>query len=155
MTCDACGFKTCITHMLPYHVGQACEEYDAGCQEQIDQEAASEEFLSEMTKVCPGPGCGIHTIKAGNACDHITCMQCHFDYCWTCLVPYDMVRHIGGTAHDRDCHLWTDETPAQYKARKAAERKEAKGRYAANSLKRKRSETEDIPEERGELKRNS
>jgi len=47
-----------------------------------------------------------------------------------------MVRHIGGTAHAKDCHLWKDENPAQYKARKAAERQAAKERREM-SLKRK------------------
>ncbi|KAH7336292.1 hypothetical protein BKA65DRAFT_552949 [Rhexocercosporidium sp. MPI-PUGE-AT-0058] len=153
MTCSACGFKTCTMHMMPYHEGQTCAEYDVVRQEQVSQEAASKKFLSEETKVCPGPGCGIHTIKAGNACDHITCKQCYFDYCWICLVPYDMVRHIGGNAHAKYCHLWTDETPAQYKERKSVERKEAKDRKAGNSLKRKRSETEDVSEDESELTR--
>ncbi|KAH6711019.1 hypothetical protein BKA61DRAFT_677654 [Leptodontidium sp. MPI-SDFR-AT-0119] len=153
MTCGACGFRTCTAHMLPYHEGQTCEEYDVVRREQIDQEAASEKFLSEKTKVCPGPGCGIHTIKAGNACDHITCKQCYFDYCWTCLVAYDMVRHIGGSAHAKGCHLWTDETPTQYKARKAVDRREAKDYKAANPLKRKRGEADGVSEDGGKLKR--
>ena len=53
-------------------------------------------------------------------------IQCGFDYCWICLVPYDLVRYQGSTAHARACHQWKDEDPAQYKARKAAERKQKK-----------------------------
>lgn len=84
---------------------------------------------------------------------HLIGKQCYFDYCWTCLVAYDMVRHIGGSAHAKGCHLWTDETPTQYKARKAVDRREAKDYKAANPLKRKRGEADGVSEDGGKLKR--
>jgi len=37
-----------------------------------------------------------------------------------------MVRFQGGTAHDKACRLWKDESPTQYKARRAAERRASK-----------------------------
>ncbi|KAL2068960.1 hypothetical protein VTL71DRAFT_15298 [Oculimacula yallundae] len=151
MTCEACGFQTCPRHKLPYHDGQTCEEYDSTRQEQIEQEATSEKYLAETTKICPGPGCGIHTIKEGRACDHITCKQCRFDYCWVCLIPYDMVRHIGGSAHARDCNSWTDLTPSQYRAARSAQRQEKKGQTTEASAKRQRAASED--DSRGPVKK--
>ncbi|TVY39652.1 Uncharacterized protein LSUB1_G004501 [Lachnellula subtilissima] len=75
MTCTACQFKTCFTHNIAWHSGMTCSEYDevlAKDKERTEQEAASEKFLTEKTKICPNPECGLHCIKA-SGCDHMTC----------------------------------------------------------------------------------
>lgn len=74
MTCTACQFKTCFTHKIAWHSGMTCSEYDEvlAKEERMEQEAASQKFLTKKTKICPNPECGLHCIKA-SGCDHMTC----------------------------------------------------------------------------------
>ena len=77
MTCDTCHFKTCFTHMMPWHTGLTCSEYDAQQKERFEQEAASEKFVSETSVICPNPNCGFRIYKY-TGCDH---MRCRFLHC--------------------------------------------------------------------------
>jgi hypothetical protein len=72
MTCTTCHFKTCFTHKMPWHSGQTCADYDAERKERMEQEAASEQLISDTTKKCPNPQCG-HGIEKSGGCDHMTC----------------------------------------------------------------------------------
>lgn len=75
MTCK-CGFKTCYTHKMPWHSDQTCAEYDAERKERMEQEAASEKFITEnlAAKICPNIACGARIQKNGG-CDHMSCKQ--------------------------------------------------------------------------------
>ena len=71
MTCAECGFKTCFTHMMPWHTGQTCNQYDE--ERRLRQEdEASERLLAKTAKRCPNEDCGYFITKDGG-CDHMTC----------------------------------------------------------------------------------
>jgi len=58
--CVACTFLICTTHDEAMHVGETCEQYDArkGCERKV-QNYASQAKIEEVTKICPGAGCGV------------------------------------------------------------------------------------------------
>jgi hypothetical protein len=78
MTCTTCHFKTCFTHKMPWHSGQTCADYDAEQKKRMEQEAASEKWITETTKKCPNPECG-HAIEKNGGCDHMTCKFSHLE----------------------------------------------------------------------------
>lgn len=71
--CITCNFLVCTTHDEAMYAGETCEQYDArkGCERKV-QDDASEAKIDEMTKICPGAGCGVR-IEKNNGCDHMTC----------------------------------------------------------------------------------
>ncbi|CZR51821.1 related to RING finger protein Dorfin [Phialocephala subalpina] len=81
MTCRTCNYKTCFSHKMPWHEGQTCAEYDTMRRERMEQEAASETFIYQNAKICPNPNCGHGIIKHGG-CDHMTCRQCNYQFCY-------------------------------------------------------------------------
>ncbi|TVY86719.1 putative E3 ubiquitin-protein ligase [Lachnellula willkommii] len=92
MTCTECQFKTCFTHKTAWHSDMTCSEYDevlAKDKERTKQEAASQKFLAEETKICPNPECGLHCTKV-SGCDHMTS-------------SFTRIRADGNTAHSNDC----------------------------------------------------
>ncbi|TVY20580.1 Uncharacterized protein LARI1_G002539 [Lachnellula arida] len=114
MTCTECQFKTCFTHKTAWHSDMTCSEYDevlAKDKERTEQEAASQKFLAEETKICPNPECGLHCTKV-SGCDHMTCHFCHFEFCWNCLASFTRIRADGNTAHTNDCRWHPDQLNA-------------------------------------------
>lgn len=85
MTCTTCGFKTCFIHKLPWHEDLTCAEFDLFNQARVRQEAASEAWIAEHTKLCPNPKCGMR-IQKKTGCDHLTCECMLYDfYCITVM----------------------------------------------------------------------
>ncbi|KAF8864894.1 hypothetical protein BDZ45DRAFT_581627 [Acephala macrosclerotiorum] len=112
MTCRTCEFKTCFSHKMPWHEGQTCAEYDVMRRERMEQEAASEAFISQNAKICPNPKCGHGIIKYAG-CDHMTCRQCNYQFCYLCLSPWQNIMRLGNTAHDEECRYHTNNINAR------------------------------------------
>jgi hypothetical protein len=75
MKCNACHFKTCFVHNLPWHSGETCAQFDLpkdGAKERLEQEVASKALLEQTAKRCPNSKCGVPIVKV-NGCDHMTC----------------------------------------------------------------------------------
>jgi hypothetical protein len=68
----------CITHKVAWHEGETCEEYDhrySGLKAQAQraqEDAASLEAISKLSKKCPGLNCTYY-IEKNDGCDHMTC----------------------------------------------------------------------------------
>jgi hypothetical protein len=122
MRCNECRALTCLRHQIPWHDGMPCEEYDEHLRldgKRNEGNEASAALIATITKNCPG--CQVPIYKY-TGCDHFTCEslipnpfhcqalplypttgttrnltkiagnQCHHEFCWQCLVPYDNVR---------------------------------------------------------------
>jgi hypothetical protein len=114
--CDACGFEMCFFHQIPWHEGQTCVDYDA---DRGDPEvAATEEWLRQNTKTCPGL-CGASVEKKGG-CFHMTCQVCRFEFCWECLADWTIIANVDPVtnrrryrrdAHNPGCYFRGENAP--------------------------------------------
>ncbi|CAF3854439.1 unnamed protein product [Rotaria sp. Silwood1] len=97
VTCFNCHQKTCFTHKVKWHEGLTCEEYDLG----IDQDyESSRRWIVENSKKCPK--CP-YQIEKNDGCDHMTCIKCRHEFCWSCLVDFQPIRQHGNHRHKPTC----------------------------------------------------
>ncbi|KAF5873283.1 putative ring finger protein [Botrytis fragariae] len=106
MTCTTCGFKTCFIHKLPWHGDLTCAEFDISNQARVRQEAASEAWIAEHTKLCPNPKCGMR-IQKKSGCDHLTCDYCLVEFCGCCFADSKLIKKRGNDHHKEDCRWHT------------------------------------------------
>ena len=98
VTCIRCQKKTCFNHRTKWHKGLTCEEYDlTGNDADLKKTLI---WLNRNTKTCPN--CP-HQIEKNDGCDHMTCIKCHHEFCWSCLADYHRIRRDGNHRHDRHC----------------------------------------------------
>ncbi|KAL0213163.1 hypothetical protein RCL1_006789 [Eukaryota sp. TZLM3-RCL] len=95
--CVKCGAKTCFVDRVLWHEGLTCSQYDLAIT------LGTAQYLRVNTKNCPG----YHvTIEKNDGCDHMTCSQCGYEFCWRCMANYNGERGIwtvGNSAHHRTC----------------------------------------------------
>lgn len=72
-----CGQEFCFKCNNPWHPGQACEDYIEGVYKDYIQRAE--------VKFCPN----CHAlIEKNDGCNHMTCLQCEYQFCWICEKKY-------------------------------------------------------------------
>lgn len=102
MHCMACNYQQCLSHRVPWHVGETCAQYDARTQHG-EEEAQTAKMLDDVSKTCPNPkGCGCRIQKI-DGCDHMTCRRCRWEFCWRCGASQKEIRRVGNTAHEGSC----------------------------------------------------
>ncbi|KAK1074099.1 hypothetical protein LTR74_001346 [Friedmanniomyces endolithicus] len=95
MDCKHCGYKQCLRHKVQWHADETCEEYEyrVSGDRAREEEAKTEAMLDEMSKKCPGVGCGWRIQKIdgqkeiksiGNTAHAITCKfhSTNLDVAW-------------------------------------------------------------------------
>ena len=129
MICMECRGRTCITCDIIWHPSETCADIAARRAEaQRVEEAAASQYLTTNVKLCPR--CNVRGEKV-SGCDHMTCKtcschcnvclclrvslplgpQCHYQYCWICLVDFDEIRRHGNTGHQSDCRYHSNNLP--------------------------------------------
>lgn len=129
MICVECGGRTCITCDIIWHPSETCADIAARRAEtQAADEIAATRYLTTNVKLCPR--CNVRGEKV-SGCDHMTCKsqacdwflglclpvplqqgpQCHYQYCWLCLVDYSEIRRHGNTGHQDDCRYHSNNLP--------------------------------------------
>ncbi|KAF2275942.1 uncharacterized protein EI97DRAFT_419629 [Westerdykella ornata] len=107
--CQACGFRLCVIHNVPWHEDETCEHYDLRVKGRENEEQlqakASLKVIDETTKKCPGEGCS-WPIEKNGGCNHMTCEFPCYRFCWLCLAPYQPIRDEGNHRHYKHCELY-------------------------------------------------
>ena len=97
VTCFSCHQKTCFTHKVKWHERINCEEYD----QRIDpNDESSRRWIVENSKKCPQ--CP-YQIEKNDGCDHMTCIKCRYEFCWSCLADFQPIRKDGNHRHEPTC----------------------------------------------------
>ncbi|CAF1100294.1 unnamed protein product [Adineta steineri] len=97
VTCFNCHQKTCFTHKVKWHEGLTCEAYDKN----VDlNDESSRRWIVENSKKCPK--CP-YQIEKSDGCDHIKCIKCHHEFCWSCLADFQPIRQYGNHRHNQNC----------------------------------------------------
>ncbi len=97
VTCIRCRQKTCFTHKIAWHQGLTCEEYDLTIDNNLQ---SSLQWITQNTKECPN--CHFR-IEKNDGCDHMTCIKCQYEFCWSCLADFNHIRQDGNHRHDPNC----------------------------------------------------
>jgi hypothetical protein len=93
VTCYNCHQKTCFTHKIQWHEGLTCEEYDL----EIDPNYEfSRRWIIKNSKKCPN--CP-YQIEKNDGCDHMICIKCRHEFCWSCLAGFQPIRRDGNHRH--------------------------------------------------------
>lgn len=97
MVCWNCNRFTCFIHQTPWHETNTCDQF----QKQIEGvDPDTKVYLDRQTKRCPN----CHApIEKFHGCDHITCTRCRREFCWECLVLYDLEDSTFTARHKPGC----------------------------------------------------
>ena len=99
LLCKHCHKKTCKHHRTQWHAGMTCGEYDQKLKLN-QQEDHNQAWLKKNTKKCPK--CKTN-IEKNDGCEHMTCIQCKYEFCWLCLADYDLIRKNDNRWHASHC----------------------------------------------------
>jgi len=79
-SCAMCKARYCLVCEVPFHEEQTCDEYQADKKRRSEDEQKSLDAVKQVSRPCPGPGCGINLDKY-TGCDHVTCETMHTTSC--------------------------------------------------------------------------
>jgi ariadne-1 len=79
-----CGFRFCFTCNREAHAPASCEQVKAWAAKCKDDSETTNWILAN-TMDCPG--CR-SAIEKNGGCNHVTCRQCHHEFCWVCRRPW-------------------------------------------------------------------
>ncbi|CAF0811121.1 unnamed protein product [Adineta steineri] len=97
INCIKCNRMICSHHRIKWHIDMTCEEYD---QLEVKPDKKTKHWLNKYSKQCPQ--CK-SPIQKAEGCDHMTCTKCNHQFCWECLVNYNLIRGVGLDRHKRTC----------------------------------------------------
>ncbi|KAF2817152.1 uncharacterized protein BDZ99DRAFT_431051 [Mytilinidion resinicola] len=107
-TCSDCGFRTCVGRHatdVPLYVGETCEDYEKRRIHKAEEEKSLKLILQESK---PCPGCQKRIEKADDrSCDHMTCSNCGYKFCWLCLADFRWIMHTNNSAHQPTCRHYS------------------------------------------------
>lgn len=75
-----CGFRFCFTCNREAHVPATCEQVKLWAKKGQD-DSETTHWLLANTMECPKCKC---TIEKNGGCNHMTCRQCKYEFCWLC-----------------------------------------------------------------------
>lgn len=108
LTCQVCQFKRCIACDRPWHQDETCEQYTQRLAAQPGEVDASEAWVANNSRKCPG--CQ-SPIQKNDGCDHMTCTRCRRQFCWLCMADYRDIHREGNTAHAPHCQYNSGRIP--------------------------------------------
>jgi len=92
-TCHECTTSFCLRCGEEPHSPASCDELRRW-KEKCRNESETANWIIANTKPCPK--CSSR-IEKNQGCNHITCQQCKYDFCWICLQPWaDHGSNTGG-----------------------------------------------------------
>jgi len=105
--CASCKHRFCAACALEWHPRSNCDEARQRVRRRNQREASGKFAKLAMElglKDCPQ--CHTPCEKSDpDACDHMTCVNCTFEFCWSCLADRSVVYAHGNHFHYKDCRF--------------------------------------------------
>eukprot|EP00747_Dinoflagellata_sp_TGD_P218722 gnl/TRDRNA2_/TRDRNA2_90930_c0_seq1.p1 gnl/TRDRNA2_/TRDRNA2_90930_c0~~gnl/TRDRNA2_/TRDRNA2_90930_c0_seq1.p1 ORF type:complete len:408 (-),score=57.76 gnl/TRDRNA2_/TRDRNA2_90930_c0_seq1:38-1261(-) len=101
--CSSCGAA-----WHDFHHGRTCQEVAKIIADRRQQEADREfkELCKDKNwKVCPGCSQVVEKMDE-EACDHMRCLVCKTEFCWSCLADRDVIYAHGNHYHRPTCRFY-------------------------------------------------
>jgi len=105
-TCDGCCTSFCLRCGSEPHAPASCKEL-ARWNEKCRNESETANWILANTKPCPK--CSSR-IEKNNGCNHMTCQQCKYEFCWICLAAWS--EHGQNTGGYYRCNKYDPNTSA-------------------------------------------
>ncbi|KAG2385661.1 hypothetical protein C9374_003476 [Naegleria lovaniensis] len=117
ITCQELNNHRYLTHSQ-YPLSNVLEEYDDDDVYSSDgdyelannlqemtllNEIESEKYIQQITKECPK--CKFRFEKEENDCDHVKCVKCQFEFCWSCGADHKLIMQKDNSYHDPSCRF--------------------------------------------------
>ena len=83
--CDECDTRFCLRCGQEPHSPANCEEL-ARWNEKCRNESETANWILANTKPCPKCSC---RIEKNQGCNHMSCQQCKYEFCWVCLANWN------------------------------------------------------------------
>ncbi len=83
ITCGQCNKQYCNQCLINHDEQISCDQ--ARINNQTPENQANNEWKENHSKQCPR--CKIN-IEKNNGCDHMTCNNCRYEFCWVCLEKF-------------------------------------------------------------------
>jgi hypothetical protein len=77
--CNKCKFEMCFKCGKAWHKDKTCDE--------VQDLEYNSWALNKDVKECPR--CKFK-IEKNQGCDHMTCIVCHYEFCWLCMGPWSL-----------------------------------------------------------------
>lgn len=98
-----CGYKFCFKCHHEAHLPSPCDLVKAWLKKAAD-ESETANWISANTKDCPK--CK-RAIEKNGGCNHMTCSQCRYEFCWICMDDWSL--HSGSTGGYYKCNRYKEE----------------------------------------------
>lgn len=87
ITCPQCVKNYCNQCLISHDQNISCAQAQAN--NQTSEVRANNQWKESHSKQCPR--CKTH-IEKNEGCNHMTCNNCHYEFCWICLEQYPCPR---------------------------------------------------------------
>ncbi|EWM22465.1 ariadne-like ubiquitin ligase [Nannochloropsis gaditana] len=102
-----CGMLFCFRCGEEAHVPASCEDMVTWV-EKCKNESETANWILANTRKCPK--CATR-IEKNQGCNHMTCRQCKFEFCWICMGPW--TEHGANTGGYYKCNKYDPSTPTK------------------------------------------
>jgi len=107
--CPKCNRLYCAECNVPWHEDQSCYEFQNSEPAALNSEEEELNVIWKSKHSKPCPNCRVD-IEKSEGCNHMTCTQCDFTFCWICLSECELYHFQNGECEGRQFEVQNVDT---------------------------------------------